>query len=254
MASTSQKSPDTAAATSDALSTLEVRRRVKEALEESGDLDKLTSPSPELTDNARAVLKRRYQAKDREGNVIEEPDQMFHRVAHNLAQADRNYGATPKGLAATEEEFHRVMSRLDYLPNSPTLMNAGRELQMLSACFVLPVTDSMEAIIRDRQAGDAGPEERRRHRLRLQPAAPRRGHSRLHRWGRQRACELHARLRRRYRGRQAGLHQKGRQHGHPPRHPPGYSQVHRLEGRWKEHIQLQHKRGGDRGVDGESQG
>ena len=146
MASTSQKSPDTAATTGEALSILEVRRRVKEALEESGDLDKLTSPSPELTDNARAVLKRRYQAKDREGNVIEEPDQMFHRVAHNLAQADRNYGATRKELAATEEEFHRVMSRLDYLPNSPTLMNAGRELQMLSACFVLPVTDSMEAI------------------------------------------------------------------------------------------------------------
>ena len=124
----------------------EVRRRVKEALEGAGIVDDLASPSPELTDNARAVLKRRYQAKDREGNVIEEPDQMFRRVAHNLAQADRNYGATEKAVEETDEEFYQVMSRLEYLPNSPTLMNAGRELQMLSACFVLPVTDSMEAI------------------------------------------------------------------------------------------------------------
>ena len=128
------------------ISTGEVRLRVKEALEASGIVDGLTSSFQALTDNALAVLKRRYQSKDREGNVIEEPDQMFHRVAHNLAQADRNYGAGQKELEETEEEFYRVMSCLDYLPNSPTLMNAGRELQMLSACFVLPVYDSMEAI------------------------------------------------------------------------------------------------------------
>ena len=124
----------------------DVRRRVMEALKESGDLAKLTSSSPELTNNARVVLKRRYQSKDREGNVIEETDQMFRRVAHNLAQADRKYGGTQEQLEATEEEFIQVMSSLEYLPNSPTLMNAGRELQMLSACFVLPVHDSMEAI------------------------------------------------------------------------------------------------------------
>ncbi len=126
--------------------TVEVKRKVKEALAASGHVDSLASRAQRLTDNALAVLKRRYQAKDREGNVIEEPDQMFRRVAHNLAQADRNYGADQSGLDETEEEFYRVMSRLDYLPNSPTLMNAGRELQMLSACFVLPVQDSMEAI------------------------------------------------------------------------------------------------------------
>ena len=124
----------------------EVRRRVKEALVDAGIVEELSSTSPGLTDNAKAVLKRRYQAKDREGNVIEEPDQMFHRVAQNLAQADRNYGATEVAVEKTEEEFYGVMSRLEYLPNSPTLMNAGRELQMLSACFVLPVQDSMEAI------------------------------------------------------------------------------------------------------------
>ena len=128
------------------IDTREIRRRVKEALEAAGIAEDLTSTSPELTNNAKAVLRRRYQSKDREGNVIEEPDQMFHRVAHNLAQADRNYGANEGDVEETEEEFHRVMSRLEYLPNSPTLMNAGRELQMLSACFVLPVLDSMEAI------------------------------------------------------------------------------------------------------------
>ena len=137
MASTSQSSD---------VATTEVRRRVIEALRESGDLDKLSGSVAELTENSKAVLKRRYQAKDREGNVIEEPDEMFHRVANNLAQADRNYGSTEAELTETEEEFYRVMARLEYLPNSPTLMNAGRELQMLSACFVLPVSDSMEAI------------------------------------------------------------------------------------------------------------
>ena len=124
----------------------EVRRRVKDALEEHGIAHKLASSSPELTENCRTVLRRRYLAKDRQGNVIEEPDQMFHRVAQNLTQADRRYGATQNDMDRTEEEFYQVMSRLEYLPNSPTLMNAGRELQMLSACFVLPVYDSMESI------------------------------------------------------------------------------------------------------------
>ena len=128
------------------ITTTEVRRRVKEALQADGIVGDLTSSAPELTNNSRAVLQRRYLAKDREGHVIEGTDQMFHRVAHNLAQADRNYGATENELEETEEEFYRVISRLEYLPNSPTLMNAGRELQMLSACFVLPVLDSMEAI------------------------------------------------------------------------------------------------------------
>ena len=124
----------------------DVRRRVKEALDEAGHMDELVSSSATLTPNAKAVLKRRYQSKDREGNVIEEPDEMFRRVAHNLAQADSNYGATEQDIEETEEEFYLAMSSLEYLPNSPTMMNAGRELQMLSACFVLPVSDSMEEI------------------------------------------------------------------------------------------------------------
>ena len=128
------------------IATSDIKRRVMEALQESGDLDRLTGSDPVLTKNAEAVLKRRYQAKDREGNLIEEPDEMFHRVARNLAEADRNYSATQLEVADTKEEFYQVMRRLEYLPNSPTLMNAGRELQMLSACFVLPVEDAMESI------------------------------------------------------------------------------------------------------------
>ena len=124
------------------IDTGEVRRRIGEASKEAG----IAGAKARLTDNARAVLKRRYLAKDREGHVIEEPDQMFRRVARNLAQADRFYGAGEKELADAEEEFYQVMSSLEYLPNSPTLMNAGRELQMLSACFVLPVHDAMEDI------------------------------------------------------------------------------------------------------------
>ena len=127
------------------IDTADARYRVMEALKD-GIIQTLTGSSPELTDNSLAVLKRRYLAKDREGNVVEEPDEMFRRVSRNLALADRRYGASDSQVEETAEEFYQVMSRLEYLPNSPTLMNAGRELQMLSACFVLPVSDSMEAI------------------------------------------------------------------------------------------------------------
>ena len=143
MASTFQQS---SGQQSSGMSTSEVKIRVREALSASKELDKITGSNRSLTDNARVVLQRRYLSKDREGVVTENPDQMFRRVAHNLAQADRAYGATEAAIQATEDEFYQVMSSLDYLPNSPTLMNAGRELQMLSACFVLPVEDSMEAI------------------------------------------------------------------------------------------------------------
>ncbi len=136
----------TSAANRPETATADIRIRVMDALNDAGLVQKLTQPNPGLTDNALAVLYRRYQAKDREGNVVEEPDQMFRRVSQNLAQADRRYGADDQEVARTEAEFYRVMVDLDYMPNSPTLMNAGRELQMLSACFVLPVEDSMEAI------------------------------------------------------------------------------------------------------------
>ena len=106
----------------------------------------MTTTTSELTPNAITVLERRYLAKDKDGKVIETPDEMFMRVALNLAEADALYGATREESNATYCEFYGMMANLECLPNSPTLMNAGRELQQLSACFVLPVEDDLEII------------------------------------------------------------------------------------------------------------
>src|SRR6266705_3549861 len=103
-------------------------------------------PDPKLTDNALRVLQKRYLKKDDKGRVIETPKELFARVAWNLAQAERNYGADESQVEETARRFFRIISNLEFLPNSPTLMNAGLELQLLSACFVLPVDDSLAGI------------------------------------------------------------------------------------------------------------
>jgi ribonucleoside-diphosphate reductase alpha chain len=98
-----------------------------------------------VSDNALRVLERRYLTKDGEGRVIETPQELFHRVARHIASAELTYN--PKAdVSFYEEAFYQLMECLEFLPNSPTLMNAGRELGQLSACFVLPIKDSMESI------------------------------------------------------------------------------------------------------------
>src|SRR6267378_4187133 len=103
-------------------------------------------PDPKLSENAMRVLQKRYLKKDDKGRVIETPKELFARVAWNLALAEGNYGATEAQVEETARRFFHIISSLEFLPNSPTLMNAGLELQQLSACFVLPVDDSLAGI------------------------------------------------------------------------------------------------------------
>lgn len=101
-----------------------------------------------LTPNAMKVLESRYLRKDDNGKIIETPSQLYQRVAQNVASAEKIYnpGISDDELFKTEEKFYRAMAALEFLPNSPTLMNAGSNLQQLSACFVLPVEDAMDSI------------------------------------------------------------------------------------------------------------
>ena len=98
-----------------------------------------------LSPNAVVVLKRRYLKKDAKGEVVEDAPDMFRRVADSIAAMDRLYDSAAD-VAATAKKFYAMMASLAFLPNSPTLMNAGRELGQLSACFVLPVDDSIDSI------------------------------------------------------------------------------------------------------------
>jgi ribonucleoside-diphosphate reductase alpha chain len=98
-----------------------------------------------LSDNALRVLERRYLAKDGKGKVIETPQALFRRVARHIASAELIYNPQVN-VSHYEEVFYQLMENLEFLPNSPTLMNAGHELGQLSACFVLPIEDSMESI------------------------------------------------------------------------------------------------------------
>ncbi len=98
-----------------------------------------------LTDNALQVLRARYLARD-QGVVVETPDQLFRRVAHHISAVEAKLGYTPDEIAAARAGFERMMSTLEFLPNSPTLMNAGRPLGQLAACFVVPVDDSTTGV------------------------------------------------------------------------------------------------------------
>jgi ribonucleoside-diphosphate reductase alpha chain len=99
--------------------------------------------SLDLSENARTVLQRRYLVKDDEGRPAESPEDLFWRVARTVAEPDGQYGASPKAVEAVAEAFYEIMASRVWMPNSPTLMNAGRPLGQLSACFVLPVDDAL---------------------------------------------------------------------------------------------------------------
>jgi ribonucleoside-diphosphate reductase alpha chain len=106
--------------------------------------------SLQLSENAVTILRRRYLLRDEKGNIVETPESMFQRVAESVAAAEGAYKKRAPHEVA--KRFYELMSSLDFLPNSPTLMNAGTELGQLSACFVLPLEDSMDSIYGTLQA------------------------------------------------------------------------------------------------------
>lgn len=99
-----------------------------------------------LSENALKVLERRYLKRDQNGKVIETAEEMFRRVARAIAIADKEYKKTDSDISALEEKFYQAMTSLEFVPNSPCLMNAGKDLGQLSACFTLPISDSMDSI------------------------------------------------------------------------------------------------------------
>lgn len=99
-----------------------------------------------LSENAIKVLEKRYLKRDNMGNCTETPADMFKRVASSIAQAELQYGKSQNDVDALTKKFYEMITNRYFMPNSPTLMNAGRELGQLSACFVLPVEDSLEGI------------------------------------------------------------------------------------------------------------
>ena len=99
-----------------------------------------------LSENAMKVLEKRYLKRDTQGNCIEKPADMFRRVADTVAKGDLKYGATKDDVKKLSDRFYDAITNCQFMPNSPTLMNAGRELGQLAACFVLPIEDSLEGI------------------------------------------------------------------------------------------------------------
>src|SRR5213595_3855432 len=102
-----------------------------------------SEPRLDLSANALTVLERRYLVKDDQGKPVERPQDLFWRVARTIAAPDRTYGASDKAVEGLAETFFELVAERYFVPNSPTLMNAGRPLGQLSACFVLPVEDSL---------------------------------------------------------------------------------------------------------------
>src|SRR4030066_881749 len=109
-------------------------------------MSELVSAKLNLSPNSLKVLEKRYLKKNEEGKTVEGPEEMFRRVAKTIASVELNYGKSETEVGYLEGQFYELMTSLKFLPNSPTLMNAGGRLGQLSACFVLSVGDSMESI------------------------------------------------------------------------------------------------------------
>ncbi len=116
----------------------------KQALEQGEGF----SENLNFSNNALQVLERRYLLRDVEAQVIETPKELVHRIANNIAKAEAKYNASPEEMQEVEDAFYAMIERLDFLPNTPTIMNAGTKIQQLSACFVLPVADGMGDIFK----------------------------------------------------------------------------------------------------------
>ncbi|MEI6054264.1 MAG: adenosylcobalamin-dependent ribonucleoside-diphosphate reductase [Candidatus Saccharibacteria bacterium] len=104
-------------------------------------------PEPKLSENAWYIGRTRYARRDIDGKPIETAKEMFWRVAYNIATAERLYGGSEKRHIATAIKFYKLMTSRKFLPNTPTLLNTGKPKQQLSACFVLPVPDSLDGIL-----------------------------------------------------------------------------------------------------------
>jgi hypothetical protein len=196
---------------------------------------------PQITENARKVLEQRYLKKDLStGKPIETPRQLFWRVAAAIAKPETQFpGGTAEKALAIAREFYELMAKKLFMPNSPTLMNAGREMGMLSACFVLPVDDSIEGIFDSIKATAL-----------IQKAGGGTGFSfsRLRPQGdvvkssggtTEGPSVLHPGLLEGHRRDPAGRVPPRREHGHPARRSPRHRQLHHLQGRPVEAAELQ---------------
>ena len=201
-------------------------------------------PHADLSENARIVLARRYLKKDEKGRPVEEPEQMFWRVARVIAQEDAKYGASEGAVDALAREFYRLMTQRLFEPNSPTLMNAGRPLGQLSACFVLPVEDALSnekngiydtlramALVHQSGGGTG---------FAFSPSASGQRRREVDDGSGQRARQFHEAVRCFDGSGEAGRYAARRQHGHPARGSSGHPRFHHLQaGRHADH-QLQH--------------
>lgn len=129
------------------LTTIRGSKKILRGRERPVHLEK-SKIKPDLTENAVRIINKRYLPKDDNGNPLETPEELFWRVAQNIAKIDLKYGAAKEEVKKTEELFYETMAKMEFLPNSPTFWGAGTPLGQLSACFVLPVEDDMQSILK----------------------------------------------------------------------------------------------------------